>query len=100
MGGPVYTLDLSRPANRAKLKPVLNLCPVVLRDPRVQEGMHQTSEPSRLHFRGARNLGIERSKIEAMITHVAHYAGWPVAVSALRVLGEVWDEMDAQATAE
>jgi 4-carboxymuconolactone decarboxylase len=52
----------------------------------------------RLHFRGARNLGIEREKLEAMITHVAHYAGWPVAVSALRVLGEVWDEMDAQAT--
>ena len=50
----------------------------------------------RLHFRGARNLGIERAKLEAMITHVAHHAGWPVAVSALRTLGEVWDEMDAQ----
>jgi 4-carboxymuconolactone decarboxylase len=51
----------------------------------------------RLHFRAARNLGIEREKLEAMMTHLAHYAGWPVAVSALRVLGEVWDEMDAQA---
>lgn len=51
----------------------------------------------RLHFRAARNLGIERPKLEAMVTHVAHYAGWPVAVSALRVLGEVWDEMDAGA---
>ena len=30
-----------------------------------------------------------------MITHVAHYAGWPVAVSALRTLDEVWEEMDA-----
>jgi 4-carboxymuconolactone decarboxylase len=53
----------------------------------------------RLHFRGARNLGIERAKLEAMMTHVAHYAGWPVAVSALRVLDEVWEEMDAQASA-
>jgi len=53
-----------------------------------------------LHFRGARNLGIERSTLEAMITHVAHYAGWPVAVSASRVLGEVWDTMDAQAAGE
>jgi 4-carboxymuconolactone decarboxylase len=53
----------------------------------------------RLHFRGARNLGIERAKLEAMMTHVAHYAGWPVAVSALRVLDEVWEEMDAQAAA-
>lgn len=24
------------------------------------------------------------------------FAGWPVAVSASRVLGEVWDQMDAQ----
>ena len=44
----------------------------------------------RLHFTGAKNLGIPRAKVEAMITHVAHYAGWPVAVSAFRVLDEVW----------
>lgn len=51
----------------------------------------------RLHFRGARNLGIPREKLEEVVTHVAHYAGWPVAVSALRVLSEVWDAMDAEA---
>jgi 4-carboxymuconolactone decarboxylase len=50
----------------------------------------------RLHFRGARNLGIARAKIEALITHVAHYAGWPVAVSAFRVLDEVWTAMDGE----
>ncbi|MFK8023699.1 MAG: carboxymuconolactone decarboxylase family protein [Ilumatobacter sp.] len=50
-----------------------------------------------LHFRGARNLGIERAALEAMISHVAHYAGWPVAVSAARVLDHVWSEMDAAA---
>lgn len=44
----------------------------------------------RLHFVGARNLGIAREKIEGMITHVAHYAGWPNAVTAFRVLDEVW----------
>ncbi len=43
-----------------------------------------------LHFVAARNVGIPRKKIEGMITHVAHYAGWPVAVSASRVLNEVW----------
>ena len=53
-----------------------------------------------LHFRGARNVGIERAKLEAMITHVAHYAGWPVAVSATRVLDSVWSEMDADAAHE
>ena len=54
----------------------------------------------RLHFRGARNLGIERATLEAMINHVAYYAGWPVAVSAMRTLDEVWEEMDAQAAAD
>lgn len=44
----------------------------------------------RIHFRGARNLGIPRRKIEALLTHIAHYAGWPVAVSANRSLDEVW----------
>lgn len=44
----------------------------------------------RIHFRGARNLGIERRKIEALLAHLAHYAGWPVAVSANRNLNEVW----------
>jgi 4-carboxymuconolactone decarboxylase len=50
----------------------------------------------RLHFRGARNLGISRDTLEATITHVAHYAGWPVAVSASRTLAEVWDQMDGE----
>jgi len=43
-----------------------------------------------VHFVGAKNLGIPRERIEAMITHVAHYAGWPCAASAFGVLNEVW----------
>ena len=43
----------------------------------------------KLHFVGARNVGIPREKLEAAITHVAHYAGWPVAMTAFRVLNEV-----------
>ena len=50
----------------------------------------------RLHLRGARNLGISREKIEEIILHLAHYAGWPCAVSASEVLDEVWAEMDAE----
>jgi 4-carboxymuconolactone decarboxylase len=49
-----------------------------------------------LHFRGARNLGIPRERLEEAITHVAHYAGWPVAVSAFGVLDEVWKTMDEE----
>ena len=47
----------------------------------------------RLHLRGARNLGIERETLEAMMIHVAHYAGWPAGVSALRVLDEICEDM-------
>ncbi|MDG2261559.1 MAG: carboxymuconolactone decarboxylase family protein [Actinomycetota bacterium] len=49
----------------------------------------------RLHVRGARNLGIERNTLEAMMLHSSHYAGWPTGVAALRVLDEVWEDMDA-----
>lgn len=48
-----------------------------------------------LHLRGARNLGIERSTLAALITHVAHYAGWPAGALGFRVLDEVWSSMDA-----
>lgn len=44
-----------------------------------------------IHFRAAKNFGIEREKIEGMIIHAAHYAGWPCAASAFRVLAEVWE---------
>ncbi len=46
----------------------------------------------RIHFRAANNLGLPRERIEGMITHAAHYAGWPVAASAFRILAEVWPE--------
>ena len=46
----------------------------------------------RMHFIGAKNLGIQSSKIEAMITQAAHYAGWPGAATASGVLEEVWPE--------
>ena len=48
----------------------------------------------KLHFVGARNVGIPREKLEAAITHIAHYAGWPVAMTAFRVLNEVWPTAD------
>ena len=50
----------------------------------------------RIHFVGARNLGIPRAKIEAMIDHIAHYAGWPVGVGACRSLDAVWPAEEAE----
>jgi 4-carboxymuconolactone decarboxylase len=46
----------------------------------------------RFHFAAARRLGVPREKILEMITHAAHYAGWPNAVGALRSLNEAWPE--------
>jgi len=54
----------------------------------------------RLHFRAARNLGISRARLEEIVMHVAHYAGWPAAVTAYGVLDEVWRAMDAEAAAK
>ena len=46
-----------------------------------------------LHLRGAHNLKIERETLEALFIHVAHYAGWPAGVSALRLLDEISEEL-------
>lgn len=43
----------------------------------------------RLHFRGAHNLGIPKARIEEVILRLAHYSGWPTAVTANTVLTEV-----------
>jgi 4-carboxymuconolactone decarboxylase len=53
-----------------------------------------------LHLRGARNLGLARGTVEAMLIHVAHYAGWPAGVSGLRLLDEVWGQMAAEAAGD
>ena len=53
----------------------------------------------RIHFRGARNLGIAKETLEEMILHLAHYAGWPCAVTANVILEEIWAAMDAEEAA-
>ena len=51
--------------------------------------LNRTAE-QHLHFLGAKNLGVPREKLEGIIAHLAHYAGWPCAASAAQVLNEVW----------
>lgn len=48
----------------------------------------------RLHLRGARNIGLERDTLEAMLIQVAHYAGWPAGATGLRLLDEVCEAID------
>jgi hypothetical protein len=53
VGGPVNTNEMIRPSFRDKLKPVLDLYPVVLQDSRIQEIERSATDPWRLHFPGA-----------------------------------------------
>lgn len=48
----------------------------------------------RVHMKGALNVGISREEILEMMVHLAHYAGWPVAVTGTRVAEEVFKEID------
>jgi hypothetical protein len=54
LGGPINTLQLARPgANKEKLKPILDLYPVVLRDIRIDDMDRTTNDPWPLNFSGA-----------------------------------------------
>ncbi len=48
----------------------------------------------RVHLRGALNLGIPKDKIIEILIHLAHYGGWPVAVSAMRIAKESFESFD------
>jgi hypothetical protein len=54
VAGPVNTYQLARLGNRDKIKPILDLFPVLLKDSRLEEGVERSSgDPWRLHFPGA-----------------------------------------------
>lgn len=49
----------------------------------------------RLHLHGALNVGVTEEQLEETFLHLAHYAGWPAAVTALEVLATVKGEREA-----
>lgn len=51
----------------------------------------------RVHLRGALNVGVGREEIKEMMIHLAHYAGWPAAMTGMKVADEVFKEQDAEA---
>lgn len=51
----------------------------------------------RLHLHGALNLGFTQDQLEEVFIHLAHYARWPAAVTALETLAAVIGEREAQA---
>lgn len=42
------------------------------------------------HMKYALNIGLSREEILEVLMHVAHYAGWPTGVSAVRAAKEVF----------
>ncbi len=51
------------------------------------------------HIKGALNLGLKVAELKEGFIHVAHYAGWPTGVVALKILEEVVAERQAAARA-
>lgn len=51
----------------------------------------------RLHLRGALAVGLDRNEIVEAFIHLAHYAGYPAAFTALAVAAEVFDAIDTEA---
>jgi 4-carboxymuconolactone decarboxylase len=50
------------------------------------------SDQLRYHFGRARDNGVTREELIETITHLAFYAGWPNAVSAIAVAREVFEK--------
>lgn len=46
------------------------------------------------HAKGALNHGLTREQIDEIVLQVATYAGYPLAMSASRIVNEVWRQMD------
>lgn len=44
------------------------------------------------HLQTAKNNGVTKKEIAAIITHAAFYAGWPVAWAVFNMAKEIWTE--------
>lgn len=44
------------------------------------------------HLENAKNNGVTKEEIAAIITHVAFYAGWPKAWASFNLAKEIWVE--------
>jgi len=52
------------------------------------------------HLQNAKNNGVSRAEIAAVITHTAFYAGWPKAWAAFNLAKKIWADDDAPAQNE
>ena len=51
-----------------------------------------TDSSLKFHLQNAKNHGVTKKEIAAIITHMAFYAGWPKAWAAFNLAKEVWTE--------
>ncbi len=51
-----------------------------------------TDSSLKYHLQNAKNNGVTKEEIAAIITHVAFYAGWPKAWASFNIAKEVWVE--------
>lgn len=51
-----------------------------------------TDSSLKYHLENAKNNGVTKKEISAVITHTAFYAGWPKAWAVLNLAKEVWGE--------
>ena len=51
------------------------------------------------HLRRALDNGVSRDELVELITHLAFYAGWPTAMSAMRAAKEVFAAIEAVSAA-
>ena len=56
----------------------------------VSQGM--TDFSLQYHLQNAKNNGVSKNEIAAVLTHTAFYAGWPKAWAAFRLAKDVWNE--------
>ena len=51
-----------------------------------------TDSSIKYHLQNAKNHGVSKEEIAAIITHTAFYAGWPKAWATFNIVKEVWND--------
>ena len=51
-----------------------------------------TDSSLKYHLTNAKNAGVSKKEIAAVVTHVAFYAGWPKGWAVFNMAKEVWNE--------
>jgi 4-carboxymuconolactone decarboxylase len=85
--GHLFGEVFSRPGLRLRERIMVNLSGLIF---------HKFSFGTANCIRWALNNEISREEVLEICMHVAHYAGWPCGVNAIRIAGEVFSERDKQ----